>query len=702
MAPRTYEKAGPSNQAGVHLRPRPFTAKGSRATQMPATASLARDPSLLVARPADVLQLQRDAGNQAVTSLLALQRAPAKAAKPKPPEINGLIDLFNGFQELAVSVVHHNGRGLAIVKFGPDLDAKQHKLLTDVQRVLYLVHAGNGAQKKRGRARWPALATQLRAAVERAKTLGGIPKGKLAHVADVIEVIGADVVGKGLKGDDVAQSTQSHADFANGVGALVNVINDAYYDFTSGVMPINYKEVSAKQRASLAKVQFAATLNPVQRKLLERLRAALTYARTPGSAKQGLAEWRAIADDVFGALGGAAAVTEGGVGAIHSSLADIGEKLVKGSVYLEAHHAALAKVDLKNPAEALQAEKVKAIAQELIAAKDVADKATALTGAASIDAAMKAAGISSEVGGVIWELAKNPGEIIGKLEDLNKRGALGKVVTIADLGDKMLALRNAIYTVSLSAVKEFATRQGKAALEAGLKEAVDRWAKVGQWADDKLAVVAKVGKVAGVISLAVSTVKMIDALANGNWGAAAQELVSTGLGWAATAAGGAAGAATIGGIGLILAAEAEAISGAAAMIRYCREQNVREAALDFIGKCQDAADIEAKALLANLKVLGDPSFTGDREFVMKQMNSDAEWWHRHLLELQDFMHTKRPNAMGGRPDLQAAMGPQALKVLGSMPAPTWEGAAEQIKTVFAGANAMAAWVVKNYPRTKAA
>ena len=705
MAPRTYATAvrpkvdrGRPAASAAPAKPR------ETATAVPA----ALDATLLASRPDDVLQLQRDAGNRAVTGLVSLQRAPAPAAtKPKPkakakaPEIDGLVDLLGGFQSMAVAVVHHNGRGLAVMKFGNALNPQQRKLLSDVQRVLFLVQRGDKAQVKRGRGRWPALAEQLRAAVDRAKTLGGISSANLKMIADTIEVIGTDVVGRGAKGDDAAQANSSYVDFANGVGSLLNIINEHNYDYSSGVMPKNYKEMCAQQRAKLSKVEAGGGLNPVHRKLFERLRGALIFARTPGSASRGLAEWKAIAGDVFGTLDGAAAEAFGGLDKIPAFMADIGSKLFSSTVYLEAHIAALAKVDVKNPADPLHAEKVKTISQDLLVAKDLADKAIALTGAMTLDAAMKSAGISSELGGAIWDLAKSPGEILSKMEEYNKRGTFGKIVTIADMGDKMLTLRNAIYNVSLSAVKDFAERQGKAAVQAGVTEAIKRWESVGKWADDKLAVLGKVGKVAGVISLGVSAIKMIDAIAKGDWGAAIQEAGSTALGLGATAAGGAAGAAMFAGIGVILAAEAQAISGAAAMIRYCREVNVREAALDFIGKCEDAANLEAKALIANLKVLSDPSYTGDRNFVQQQLQKDSEWWHRHLLELEEQMGTKKPNTMGGRPELRKALGSEALKVLDSMPATTWEGAAEQIRTVFAGANKMAAFVVKTYPRTKA-
>ena len=691
----------------VAVRPKPLATRPRAVSPGPARPlaghPLDRPPT--ATRPEDVLQLQRDAGNAAVAQLVTAQRAPAAtAAKPKGNEFNDLADFLNGFQSLAVAAVHHNGRGLAVMKFGADLSAPNRKVLEGVQRVLFLVQRGDAAQIRRARSRWPALAAQLREAVARAKALG-VPKNTIAVFAATIETIGTDVIGRGAKGDDVASSPSSYADFAQGVSELVSLTTRHYYDFTAGVTPTNYKAVCAQQQDMLRRVQFAASLSPAQRKVIERLRRALVLARTPGSAKEGLSEWQAIAGDVWDALDQAQTMVSTNLGSVRSSLADIAEKLIKGSVYLEAHNAALEKVDLKNPGEAFEAEKIKVIAQDLAAAKDVADKAESLVGAATIDMAMKKVGVNSQLGSVIWDLAKGPGEVMSKLEAYEKRGVLGKLVTIADLGDKMLSLRNAVYQISFSAVKEFAEQQGKAAVTAGVKEAVERWGKVAKWASDKLEMVEKVGKVAGIIGLAVSAIKVIDAIANGDWGAAIQEVVNSGISWAAGAAGtigGAAGVATIGGIGIILAAQAEAISGAAAMIRYCKQANVREAALDFVHVCEKARDIEVRSLIADLKVLSDASFTGDREFVQARMTGHVGWWHRHLFEMQDLLNNSRPNHLGGRPDLKSAMGPVALGVLGSPPAANWEVMAEQIKVIFSGANSMSAYVVKNYPRASAA
>ena len=172
----------------VAVRPKPLATRPRAVSPGPARPlaghPLDRPPA--ATRPEDVLQLQRDAGNAAVAQLVTAQRAPAAtAAKPKGNEFNDLADFLNGFQSLAVAAVHHNGRGLAVMKFGADLSAPNRKVLEGVQRVLFLVQRGDAAQIRRARSRWPALAAQLREAVARAKALG-VPKNTIAVFAATI------------------------------------------------------------------------------------------------------------------------------------------------------------------------------------------------------------------------------------------------------------------------------------------------------------------------------------------------------------------------------------------------------------------------------------------------------------------------------------------------------------------------------------
>src|SRR6185369_10941110 len=72
------------------------------------------------------------------------------------------------------------------------------------------------------------------------------------------------------------------------------------------------KDGNAHIRAELAKVRLGSELSSRHRKLLERLRAALTTARSeaPGSAFAGMRQWQAIRGDLDYVLDSAKSMAE--------------------------------------------------------------------------------------------------------------------------------------------------------------------------------------------------------------------------------------------------------------------------------------------------------------------------------------------------------------------------------------------------------
>lgn len=642
------------------------------------------------------LRLQRDAGNEAVCQLLATK--PRKPKKPRQPksEFNDVADFLNGFQELATAATTKGARAVYGPKLGADLSDEHRATLERVRRVL-IKSQGSPAARKAAAAEWPSLAAKLLAGVERGRKLG-MNAEHLTTAIDNIESVGVHYVKakRNRAGADVKAS--SGTVFIDGVRQLVNVVMVRPYDLTSGVVWTNIDQINTQQREALQAVKFGPGLSVRHRDLLDSLRKALVLARTRGSAKQALAIWKAIGSDVLTTFEKA---DDGQLGETRATLVDIGQKLIHGGAYSEAHNKALEKVDLKDAKEAIVIDNLKVLARDLIVAKDLADKSIAISAQTPMNAFFKKAGIGDELGNAIWDLAKNPGEIAGKFEDLKKRGLLGKTVTIVDLGEKMLALRNAAYTVGLTVIRDVAQRQSNVALAKGAAELVAKWERVGNWVAHHMEVLDKVGKVAGVIAIGVSAIKVIDAIAQGNWTAAFQEASSTAIGVGATAAmkvGGLAGGGLFATIGIVVAAEMEGIAGAAAMIRYAKEANLREAALDFIHVCEAAAAIEAKSLIADARILDDPDLADQREAIQKRLIGHREWWQRHVAEMRALYLNDRVNALGGQPGLRRALGAAAIGTLFSPPAATWEGLGNQIRTVFAGANAMSAHVVKQYPK----
>lgn len=670
-----------------------MTAKAHRATRPAAsaragTAVLDRPPAA-ASQHEHLLQLQREAGNEAVCQLLSVQRkAPPKKAKKARGEFEDVAEFLDGFQQLAVAATTKGARAAYGPKFSSDLSADRRAVLERVRRVLIKAQ-GDKSARKAAMAEWPRLVAQLMAGVEAGRT-AGISDRYLSVAKDNIESVGEHYVKAKDNRPDAAVKGDTESEFAIGVQALVGIIDQKWYDLTSGVVPLDMKQVNAQQQAALRAVKFGEGLNPRHKTLLEQLRQALIHARTRGNGKQAVALWKQVGSDVLVTLDPK----------IHShlkdKLADIGQKLIVGGLYNEKHNAALDQTTLANPKEGIDENSVKAATKELIVAKDIADKAIALGTGASMGAFFKAAGMSDDLGGAIWDLAQNPGEIGGKLADFKKMGLLSRSATAADLADKVLALRNAVYTVSLNSIKHVAEREGQKALAKGAADMVAKWKDVGDWATKHLKVLEKVGRAAIVVGIAVSIVKVADAIERGDYAAAFQEAINAGLQAGAAVAGGMAGGALFAGIGVIIAAEMEGIAGAAAMIRWAKEENVKTAALGFIHICEDAAKIEVRAMLADMKLLGDPDLADQQADIQKRLVGHLEWWNRHVARMRKQYESDRVTALGGQPALRGAMGPFAQAALFADTPDTWEGLGNNIKLVFAGANSMSKYVAKTY------
>lgn len=671
-----------------------MTGKAHQATRPVASARVGtavldrpKGPAGAASQHDHLLQLQRDAGNGAVCQLLAVQRkgAPKKPKQPKN-EFDDVAQFLNGFSDLAVAATTGGARAVYGPKFGPDLSDDRRAVLERVRRV-FIKAQSNKAARKAAQAEWPRLVTQIMVGVEVGRRLG-VPARSLAVFVDNLDAVGDRYVKAKDNGADAKTATSSIDEFGAGVQALTDVIDQSWYDLTSGVVPKNIQDVNKQQQAALRAVKFGDGMSKRHRALLDQYRQALLSARDRGSAKLAHTIWKGIREDI--------AVTLDPKTQAHlkDKVSDIGKKLIEGGLYNEKHNAVREKVTLADPREGIAARQLEVVAKDLVVAKDVADKAIALGAGASMGAFFKAAGMSEDLGGAIWDLAKNPGEAAGKLDEFKKMGLLSRTATTADLLDKVLGLRQAIYSVSLNSVKHIAEREGKKALAKGAADMVAKWEGVGKWATKHLEVLDKVGRAAIVVGIVVSVVKVIDAIDRGDYAAAFQEAINAGLQAGAAVAGGMAGGALFAGIGVIIAAEMEGIAGAAAMIRYAREQNVKEAALDFIHVCEKAANIEVKSMLADMKLLGDPDLADQQDEIQKRLESHFLYWSRHVGELQTLYQKDRVNALGGQAALREAFGPLAGAALFADTPKTWEGLGHHIKLVFQGANSMSKYVGK--------
>lgn len=621
------------------------------------------------------------------------------------------VDLINGFQDLAASAVNEGGRTLYGVTFGPDLSPEHRRLLDRMRRVLIKSISTTDATRGAARAEWPKLASTLEAELAKAKG-AGIRASHIALVLDNLALVGEKHVKVRIAGPSERESAETYTDLMNGIRGLLEIANREWTDKRSGVVALNVEAVGERQRAALMSYKLGPNLSRRHRQLLESLRGSLILARTtaPGSARQAKAKWLAIQGDLRHVFERAPNFVVGDVAAIQADLTTLGRELIHGGAYSEAHQEALGRTELASPDEAYQIENLREAIKEVEQAKQLAEKGLQMTGESAIDAMLKDKRFG-EMGKAIFELVRSPGEIKEAIQKFKEQGLIGKTATIADVADKTRAFATALAKVSFVSMKKFAEGAFQVALKSGALKNATNWWKLSEWAGEKIAFLDKIEnakiwkvKILSVVTVVISAIKIVDYISKGQWGKALEEAATTSAGlFASFAAGGAAGTALIGGIAIIIAAQAEGLAGAAAMIRYCRKANIREAAGDFVGSCMTAWDIGAKHFVADVKLLGEAKGS-ERAIAEQNLASFQPYWVRTLEELSGNVNSDRVNRIGGTPDLKKAIGREAIRILDNPQTwmGSWQQTAEHIQVMFTAANEVGKYVVKHYPRVEGA
>ena len=651
-------------------------------------------------------------GTRSSASTAIVQRAPAAAAHPaqtREKDRNDIVDLLNGFEELTGAAVNDGGRRLDSVQFGPDLSPVHRDLLRRIQAALVQAQEKSADSKRAAIAAWPSLDGRMREAIDHARRLG-ISADFLATVANNLSVIGEMQVHAPRRGASQVESPEDFADLLNGINNLLYVLEQQGVDKTDGVVPLNIAETNQKQRADLGSVKFGEHLTPGHREMLEKLRTAFILTRTdsPGSASGALALWTSTQGDLRLALRrmSKSLVDKDDRSTIHfaddiaemqGKLNGIGRTLFAGGVYSEAHGVAVKETSLQAPDQVRQIESFKEAAKELTEAEKLADKGLQLTAEDAISAVLSQDEFE-QTGHEIFELVKAPGEIAEKLEKYKEQSRLGKAVTIAEIADKASAMARAIMSLSTEIIKRFAEAQEKRLLALGLEKAAEEWGTVAKSMTKYADALKTIGKVATVITVVISVVRIVDLISQGKIAEAAGEAASTLGGLAAGLATGAGGAAMVGGIEIVVMAEIEGLRGAAAMIEWAKDQNVHSAAWSYVGTCQDAASLGAKDFVADAKLLGETTDPTTKAMIEQNLTSYAKYWLRDLESLSNQVADTRAPQMGGQPDLVAALGAESLQILRSPErwAGSWSDMAEQIRIIFAGANAMTKYVYDHY------
>jgi hypothetical protein len=302
----------------------------------------------------------------------------------------------------------------------------------------------------------------------------------------------------------------------------------------------------------------------------------------------------------------------------------------------------------------------------------------------------------------IIELVKLPGTIQEKLEKAKEKGVLTQVGTAVELVGKIKGGTASLLQITAATGKRYcagaaklAASQGNKVLVKEIEEAAEQWKFLGEAAET-------LGSVASVISLIGDGLSLVDSIREGNWEEAAAQAADMAVD-AAPLIFGAEVAAPLAGVVVLVKAEMQAIHDAAAFIRYCQDEQVREATGEFVKGLTDHVYPWATKLAANVEVMLDSTQPASvQNAAMDQVNRDAtDTWQ----SLEYVTGTYLEPLARLAPEAYESMGYEARAVFNegaiSMPAETKEGVIalavlDKVATIFHGANLMAKFVHEHY------
>lgn len=427
------------------------------------------------------------------------------------------------------------------------------------------------------------------------------------------------------------------------------------------------------------------------RDLLADLQQALAArAHSPGDA---LMAWERIHSTVVGEVEEAKSVVDSDtVGAVERQIAEANQYFV-GAAYHSAERSAEGHLEAPDLEE--QKVHLERAEQELLEADKLWESAAKVM-ASGVDKALGIEGTNE-----IIELAKLPGTIQEKMEKAREKGTITQIGTAVELVGKVKQGTATLLKVTArtgerycAGMAKLAASQGNKVLLKEVEETAEQWKWLSETAET-------MGTVASVISLIGDGISLVDSIRAGNWDEAAAQAADMAVD-AAPLLLGAEVAAPLAGAVILVKAEMQAIHDAAAFIRYCKDEQVREAAGNFVKGLTDHVYPWATKLAADVDVMLDPTQPEPvQRAAMDMVNQDATYTWQGV-EFVAGSYLGPLAQLAG--DAYASMGAEAFEVFNSglsMPAETREGVialavADKVAKILHGANLMAKYVHEHY------
>ena len=491
----------------------------------------------------------------------------------------------------------------------------------------------------------------------------------------------------------------AHQSASRGGGAAKHVSGEDFIDFLQGIDDLTMAASPQTHGAGLGTVTFGGHVGDQHLGLLEMLRSALlsVYDSTPGAHHEALGIWETIQGDLWAGLRQAPQFVQGDIGQLNEMIGKdlnyISEKLIRPAAYWEAHEQGLEKSKLEAPDLVDMQARLEVEENALEEAEKLSNDAGKLISEGLGAAILGKANLGKE----IFEIVRMPGEMGEKLEKAKEMHVISQTATAIDLVAEIAKLKTVILETTFDVLKGRAESYAAKYLAEGAEELAKHWEDLAEGYEKYAQSLKTVGTVFGVIVAAADLLKAFDDALHGDWEAAAGHAAEGGVALL-TALGPEGSAPLIGTIVILAKVEIAAIHMAAEFIRWCEDENVREAARSFIDVCVKVAKWPAQDLVADVEAYFDPSNSGIQDLIEKRFETYQKAMEQDLAVLASEVMCTEPGCLGRHGDLRDALGEKARRALDGTAFPSDPfSMAQRIADIFAGANAMAKYVHSAYP-----
>jgi hypothetical protein len=465
---------------------------------------------------------------------------------------------------------------------------------------------------------------------------------------------------------------------------------ESYADLLVG---INHIAMAAAQDhgAGVADVPLGSHLSATHRDLLAKLRSAvmMAYSSKSGEHQAALNVWTFIQPDLASAVKHAPEFVEGDVGGIQHDLSWLDEQLIRPAAYREAHAESVAHTSLKTPDLAFQQRQLEEAEIELEQAKGFAEDAAKIISMGASSAILK----DTDLGKEIFELVSIKGTIQEKLEKAKEKGIVEQTATAVELVGKIAGLKNTIIQTTMEVLKHRAEKFAEKALEEGARQLAKHWKEIAEGYEKNIQSLKVLGKVLGMVGVLADAIRAFKAALDGDWEGALKNAASAGMG-VLGALGVEGGGPLLAGITITIKAEIEAIHLAAEFTRWCKEETVRVAASSFIDACSLVARNVAYDFVADVDLMLTSGNAAVSQMAGQQMMARVGKMNQGLA----YLRARAAMSQAKWPGLFATMDAQAQRALTNPFNPDDPlSLAQELSTIFEGANAMATYVKEHYP-----